>query len=359
MSSSDLPDVAVFSLFVTVLVGLSLFLAGCVQNSPVLAQGNPSPVPGTTLPPITTKIELSTDPQTELNRTPVNITINSVLRTDMIHGSRPGDNNVFIVLDLTIENHQRSDYPFTQSKIKLNLNYPNNQTGSLLDTPVSWGLVRPGESRRGEVVFVEWKERQELRIVITDTNGEVLFTKYLNEGALTGYATSKSEKLRALMKNTNFTDVIRQLDTPLLAAQYTNEKFKFSDDGSCKGYTPQEFFVAKQGDCSDFSGFFAYALAAHGYDAKKISFKYYDNEGNFRGHVVAVFTEKDGQLRYATIPDLTQFRNITSLPDLIGQEKVRLGFKEIVGNYKTHDPESSDVCHYKSLSEIPTQNKNI
>ncbi|KQC14517.1 MAG: hypothetical protein APR63_14075 [Desulfuromonas sp. SDB] len=357
MSNIDLSDVVVFSLFTTVLIGLSLFLAGCVQNSPLPAQDTPSPVPETTLLPITTHIDLSTNPQTGLNRTTVNITIESVLRSKWIHGARLKDSIVFIVVNLTIENHNKSDYEFSPSRIKLNGGSPDTRTPPPLDTPVSWGTVHSGETLRGEVVFRVPKVTQILVLNITGTQGEMLFSKELNEGPLIGYDTSKSEKLRALMLNTNFTDVIRQLDTPLLAAQYTSEKFKFFDDNSCKGYTPQEFFVAKQGDCSDFSGFFAYALAAHGYDAKKISFKYYNNEGSFRGHVVAVFTEKDGQLRYATIPDLTQFRNISSLDDMINHEKIRLEFKEIVGDYKIHNPEATDLCHYKSLSEIPTQNK--
>jgi hypothetical protein len=46
-----------------------------------------------------------------------------------------------------------------------------------------------------------------------------------------------------------------------------------------------------------------------------------------------------------TTPDFRIFRNVGSIEDLIAQEKVRLGIKEIYGNYMIHAPNSSDVCH--------------
>jgi hypothetical protein len=341
MSYSSTPSGILFPVLLLCLTGLSLLAAGCIQDSRVPVQvGTPSPVATAT-----SAVPATPAPVTS-GGTDVNVTINSILRTDLIHGAHPLDGNVFIVVDVTIENHRADTYTFTPSMINLNNGPPlNDKMNDQLETPVSWGPVQSGGTTHGEIVFGAWEKAQELTLVIYDTDGTELFRKELNEGALIGYDTSKSEKLRILMQNTNFIDVIRQLDTPLLAAQYTNEKFTFFDDRSCKGYTPQEFFSAGKGDCSDFAGFFAYALAAHGYDAKKVSYKYYDSEGTWWGHVVAVFTDKDGQLKYATTPDFTVFRNVSSLDDMISKEKVRLGFKEIVGNYRIHDPESTDVCH--------------
>ena len=253
MSFSRTPSGILFPVLLICLIGLLLLAAGCVRDSgsPVQA-GTPSLVATATSPlPVTPSAVTS-------GETGVNVTINSVLRTDLIHGAHPLDGSVFIVVDLTIENHRNVNYSLTPSKVKLNGHQSHNdEMKDRLETPISWGPVRSGGRTRGEVVFTPWDVAQELELIIYDNDGTVLLKKELNEGPLTGYDTSKSEKLRTLMQNTNFTDVIQQLDTPFLAAQYTNEKFTYFDDRSCKGYTPQEFFIAKKGDCSDFAGFFA------------------------------------------------------------------------------------------------------
>jgi len=327
------------SLIVLMLL-ISLLVSGCVQESRGMA--------GTVQPSVNHTVSSTGVPSlTTLAPEGVNVTINSVLRTNLIHGAHPVDRSVFIVVDLTIQNHRKESYPLTPSKVKLNGHQSHNVgMEERLETPISWGPVQSGGARRGEIVFTPWDVAQELELIIYDIDGTVLFKKELNEGPLTGYDTSKSEKLKALMKNTNFTDVIQQLDTPLLAAQYTNERFTYSEISMTLGYSPEKFFIERKGDCCEFSWFLAYVLAAHGYDAHMLSFKYYNKDGEYDGHVVALFADKDGQLKYATIPDLTKFRNASSVDDVLAREKERLEAREII-SHLIHQPVSTDTCHYK------------
>jgi len=108
-----------------------------------------------------------------------------------------------------------------------------------------------------------------------------------------------------------------------------------------------------KGDCLSYANFFSYVLAQHGYDVKKVSFKYHA-QGVRLGHVVALFTDSDGQLKYATTPDLTVFRNVSSVDDLIVQEKKRLGIIQLdiknceencVENFMIIPVEDTNSCH--------------
>lgn len=334
------------SAIILFLICLFLYSAGCVQDSHVSTNVTPSSIGNnrTALIPQTTNPEISFVP-TVYGRSDVNITINSVIRTNNVNGAHPLEGNVFIIVDMTIENRGSSNYSFDTNSITIVPSKPITQTMyNKLDNPFYWGPILPNEKKRGEVVFGVREVTQELILNIFDAQRTIIFKKVLNEGPLTLYSASQSEKLSDLYKNTDFNDVVNKLDTPLLAAEYTNDKFTFYDDKSCLGYTPEEFFEAGKGDCSDFAGFFAYVLEKHGYDAKKVSFKYYNDKGIYQGHVIALFTDKDGQLKYATTPDLRIFRNVSSLEDLIAQEKIRLGIKDISGTYMIHTPESSNVC---------------
>ena len=330
------PAVVLPPLVLFVLICFFFLAAGCIQNSRGQVNITSSPITSST-PFITTTSPVVT------GGTDVNITLNSITRTDLIHGSHPLGGIVYIVVNMTLENHRPENYSFTPSMIKLNKHPP--QMINRLDDPISFDPIPPGGRTQGEVLFGVWEVVQELTLELYDVNGTVLFSRRINDGPLTGYATSKSEKLQALMKNTDFNDVINQLDTPLLAAQYTNERFTYYDERFSYGYPPAAFFVTGKGDCCEFSWFFAYVLAAHGYDANMVSFKGYNKDGEYDGHVVAVFTEKDGQLRYATIPDLTKFRNASSIEGVLAQEKARLEFREIA-SYRVHQPVSTDSCHY-------------
>lgn len=335
------------SAIILFLICLFLCSAGCVQDSHVSTKVTPSSVGdnSTALATQTPDQELSVVP-TGSAGSDVGITLNSVIRTKNINGARPLEENVYIITDLTIENRGNANFSFETNSIIIGPRRPiTEKLYDKLDNPFYWGTIQPNEIRRGEVVFGVREDARNLILNVFNARGTTIYTKELDEGPLTLYSALRTEYLRNLYKNTDFDDVIDKLYSPQLAAEYTNEKFRFYDDNSCHGYTPEQFFKAGKGDCSDFAGFFAYVLEKHGYDAKKVSFKYFNNVKIYRGHVVALFTDKDGQLKYATTPDFRIFRNVSSVEDLIAQEKVRLGIKEIYGTYMIHAPDSSDVCH--------------
>lgn len=153
-----------------------------------------------------------------------------------------------------------------------------------------------------------------------------------------------------LLESNDFAYVVKNLDTAEKAAAYTKEKFTFYDRKTCVGHTANEFFTTGQGDCLSYANFFSYVLAQHRYDAKKVSFKYHDDKGTSLGHVVTLFTDKDGQLKYATTPDLRVFRNANSVEDLIAHEQTRLGIKQLDmrngnPNFVTIPVEDTRSCH--------------
>jgi len=134
---------------------------------------------------------------------------------------------------------------------------------------------------------------------------------------------SSSQLPAGILDSTDFAYVVENLDTAEKTAAYTKEKFTFYDRKTCIGQTPSEFFTERKGDCLSYANFFSYVLSQHGYDVKKVSFKYHEG-GNAWGHVVTLFTDRDGQLKYVTTPDQRVFRNVSSIDDLIAKEQTRL-----------------------------------
>jgi hypothetical protein len=146
-----------------------------------------------------------------------------------------------------------------------------------------------------------------------------------------------------LLESKNFSYVVENLDTPEKAAQYAQAKFIFEYHSKCISYSPEEFFKVIKGDCKDYATFISYILAQHGYDAKIVSFKYYKGGGGNRsGHVVALFTDTDGRMRYATTPDVSILRDVNSVDDLLTKESSRLDGK--IANYTVLPAGSLDVC---------------
>jgi hypothetical protein len=152
-----------------------------------------------------------------------------------------------------------------------------------------------------------------------------------------------SPQVNQVVTDTNsFSSVVNSLDTPAKAAQYTQAHYTFVWHDGCVSYPPEEFFRLEQGDCKDVATFLSYIIAQHGYDAKIISFKYY-KDGIEMGHVLTLFTDLDGKMKYSTIPDVTVLREVTSINDLLAKECQRLGVPKIA-EYKVYPAGSLDVC---------------
>lgn len=279
----------------------------------------------------------------------LNVTIHSAFKTLDIRGSTSNIENIFVVVNMTIENLGNTDYQFNENTIGITDGAPmTHKLYTHLRNPIHWGSIPPHEKRTGEVVFGVIASTQQFTVTFLNNNNKVILTHEIsNIPVVKDYSTSILPA--GLLESKNFTYVVKNLDTAEKAAQYAEEKFTFLDRRTCVGQTAYEFFTVPEGDCLSYANFFSYVLAQHGYDVKKVSFKYTDRRVRL-GHVVTLFTDSDGQLKYATTPDLRVFRNVNSVEDLIAQEKKRLGIIELdikngTPNFVTIPVEDTSSCH--------------
>jgi hypothetical protein len=110
-------------------------------------------------------------------------------------------------------------------------------------------------------------------------------------------------------------------------------------DGSMS-YSPQEFFNCRDGDCKDYAVFASYVLAYHNHYAEIITFTWYDRDGQRNGHVVAIFQDKDGKLKYMSNGRI--MAEVKSVADLLEKEKDRLEAVRI-GGYLVLPPGTTAV----------------
>jgi len=259
-----------------------------------------------------------------------------------IHGIGPLPGNIYVVINMTIENlADNGAYSFNEKTIRITGGGPITQKMyTSLTNPMYWGPVPPGDERTGEVVFGVKESTQSFALTFLDTSGKDILTQEIGTIPVVDHYPSQLDP--ALLASENFSYVVENLDTPAKAAQYTQEKFIFEDHGKCTSYTPEEFLKVKKGDCKDYATFLSYILAKHGYDAKIVAFKYFVS-GARKGHVVTLFTDTDGKMKYATTPDVTIFREVTSVEDLLAKECVRLEVPSIA-NYVVLPAGSTDTC---------------
>lgn len=308
---------------------------------------------------------------------PVSLTINSIQKASKIKGSKTtgngtmaGQGHVFVILDVTIKNNEIPEgFVFTQKSTSLKNLDDNYYVGiSLNELPevreeLDNAIIPPvtigqNEAITGKIIFGTTNGNS-YGMNLVDSNKAELAKKLItfagNVGKVSVPENAESEKsaqraVSALLTSDNFTYIIENLDTPAKAAQYAEEKFSFFDRKTCVGQTANEFFTAGKGDCLSYANFFSYVLAQHGYDVKKVSFKYHDSTGTSLGHVVTLFTDDDGQLKYATTPDMTVFRNVNSVEELIAKEQIRLDIKQLDikngnPNFVTIPVKDTSSCH--------------
>jgi len=267
-----------------------------------------------------------------------------------IRGETPYSGQIFVVTNMTVENKGYKNYSFNENAVNITGGSPlTHKLYSKLNNPLYWSSILPQEKKTGEVVFGVNKSMQILTITFRYNMRKDSFTQEIgNIPVVKDYSSSLFPS--GVFESQNFTYIVENLETPIKAAEYTKEKFRFHNRGTCYGQTPNQFFMEGAGDCLSYANFFSYVLAQHGYDVKKVSFKYHA-QGVDMGHVVTLFTDSDGQLKYATTPDLRVFRNVSSVDDLIAQEKKRLGIYQLdikngVENIKIIPVEDTNSCHY-------------
>jgi hypothetical protein len=247
---------------------------------------------------------------------------------------------------MTIENLADNEYLINENTLRITGGGPLNQKiSNVLKNPLSWDSIPPHEKKTGEVIFGVKESTPSFTLEFLDSNGKVVLQQEIGTIPVSDYTLSLSPSAvlpSGLLDSKNFSYVVENLDTPVKTTQYTQEKFTFVYHDGCISYPPEKFFEGLKGDCKDYATFLSYVLAEHSYDAKIISFKYYDG-GTRKGHVVTLFTDTDGKMKYITTPDVTIFRNVNSVDDLLAKECKRLGVPTIA-NYTILPAGSLDVC---------------
>jgi len=311
----------------------------------------PSPVsqsiiqsPIATSSPKMTEDAVDTIPVTQ-NTPPIHVTIHSAFKTTKIRGEVPRPGNIFVVMDMTIENLADPEaYSFDETHVSISGgNLLPQMVYTQLTNPIYYGPIPPEEKRSGEVVFGEWPENTQIfTLKFLNKRAEVIFTQELGNLELKDYASSLVPS--ALLDSKNFSYVAENLDTPLKIAQFADAKFSYEYHDGCSSYPPEEFFHKTLGDCKDYSTFLSSILAQHGYDSKMVAYKGYI-DGKRTAHVVVLFTDTDGRLKYATLPDVGVFRDVNSIDDLLAKECSRMGIPAI-SNYTVYPAGSLDPCIY-------------
>lgn len=340
----------------TAMLLLIIHIPGCIENS---ATQNTPPLTGITTHPVNNPtVSISGDVIPDISHItpggndtkPINVTIHSAIKTTAAGRSIPKPGNIFIIINMTMENPADNAVPIDDSIVRITGDGPaggplNQKISDVLENPLAWNPIPPHATRTGEIIFGVNGSTSDFTLEFLDSRGNIVLQQEIGEIPASDYPqpSSPSDGLPAgLISNRNFSFVVENLDTPLKAAQYTQKKFIFESHGKCTSYSPEEFFTVARGDCKDYATFLSYLIAEHGYDAKVVAFKYYKGS-NRNAHVVTMFTDTDGKMKYATTPDVTKFREVSSIDDLFDKECKRLGVNS-VANYTVLPAGSVDAC---------------
>ena len=319
--------------FLTSIVFISL-ICGCVQNSatpeiPLNTTTAKFPAPTLSLQsePITPHT-VSESQTMAYENVPIKITLNSAIRTKKIRDTDAPMGNDFVIINMTVSVRGNRPYNITESTVKLIGGYPQQQRiNDKLISPLKNTAIQPQETKTGEMVFTTQENTKDLTLRCTDARQTTVYlTQDLGNLPYVEYPPSKLTP--DVLASKNFTYVVEQLDTPEKVTQYAKAKFTYGMHGRCMAIPPEEFFTLQQGDCKDYSAFISYVLSIHGYDAKVFAFHYRDMAAQ-QGHAVALFTDTDGKLKYASTPDVSIIRTVSSVDDLLAKEIVRLDASKI------------------------------
>jgi len=270
------------------------------------------------------------------------VVIHSAQKTMKIQDTIPLSGNIYVVINMTIENLADSE-SFVANENTIDITGGGPMTQKIydrLENPFFWGSIPPGSSKTGVIVFGVKESTNEFTLTLLDEKKHVILTMPI--GIISSGPYMPSIGNADLLTATNFSYVIESLDTPQKAVEYTDAKFIFTYHDGCISYPPEEFFRNGKGDCKDYATFLSYVLAHHGYDAQIVAFKYLkDNKRN--GHVVTFFKQADGAMYYMTTPAVSKIRVVTSIDDLLHKECSRLGIPAIA-NYTIIPAGSVDTC---------------
>ena len=273
----------------------------------------------------------------------LDVNIHSAVKTLDIAGSSSIYGNIYIIANMTIENTGDTPYALNENTVRITGGGPLTQKlYAELKNPLRWGLIPPHGKSTGEVVFGVKAATPSFTLTFLDGKGTSVLTQDI--GTVPEILTSYDNSLlpAGLLESKDFASVVKNLDTPKKVAQYMQKKFLFETRGKCTSYTPEEFFTAMKGDCKDHSTFLSYVLAQHGYDAKMVTFSWM-KDGKRGAHVVALFTDSDGKMKYHSTSDISGFTEVTSVDDLLEKERVNWNAPSIA-HYKVLPAGTIDTC---------------
>ena len=283
----------------------------------------------------------STPPESASAKT-LNVTIHSAQKTTKIQDTHPLPGNIYVVINMTIENLALSE-PFVANENTIDITGGGPMTQKIYDrvaNPFYWGTIPPKSSKTGEIVFGVKESTNQFTLTLLDEKKQVLLSKPIGTLSTGPYLPSLGNT--GLLSATNFTSVIEGLDTPEKVTEYADARFTFTYHDGCISYPPEEFFRVQEGDCKDYATFLSYVMAHHGYDTQIVAFKYFKDDKRY-GHVVTLFKENDGSMYYVTTPVVSTMRAVTSIDDLLKKECSRLGIPTIA-NYTIVPAGSVDTC---------------
>lgn len=325
------------------LIGL-LFSAGCLQNNNSKTTISPESEYMNETPTISLSIPISAISD-EDQQQKINLTINRAQKIPMIQGTGP-DNGVWLVIDLSINNTGFSDgirikkgnfilidpidqRNFTPARYHLHISNPWNEN-----------IIDLNKEQNGEIFFNTPVSPNSYSLVINDDNGSALARCDVQTVKVREYTPFASEELTTITSIQNLSSLVDQLTTPQKTLDYMRTAFTFETHGTFISYSPEEFLKIKKGDCKDYATFFSYVISRHGYYAEIVDLHYIGKKG---GHVVVIFKDDDGQLKYMSSDKLNGFRSVISLDELVQKEETRLGEKL---NVTVSPPGTTNVCPY-------------
>lgn len=151
MKQKYFPKIEFFTLCASLLL-ISLIFSGCTQNS---VPGDVTPITVTTqsVPGNTAQISENIHSATS-NDARITVTTYSAYKTKEINGITAQPGSVFVIINLTIDNHGKNDYTFNENSVSITNGIPveKNQYARITGRGY-WGAIPPNEQRNGDVIF--------------------------------------------------------------------------------------------------------------------------------------------------------------------------------------------------------------
>jgi len=107
------------------------------------------------------------------------VTIHSAQKTTKMPGNNPLPGNIFLVVNMTIENLDETD-SFVADEYSIDITDGGPITEKMYDNlanPLFWGSIPPRSSKAGEVVFGVKGSTEQFMLMLLDGKGQVLLTE--------------------------------------------------------------------------------------------------------------------------------------------------------------------------------------